>query len=178
MSHNEPLPPELTDLEAQLRRLPLPMAKLSREATLYQCGWAAAEAHVHGQRSRRGWVWMSTSGVLAASVVVLSVLLVKQDAAQQATSPPSDDGSYARQSVVVEIATTRRPTEGGQTSSFDDFAVRFAPDDKSLLAVRERALRGILPEPSQTVDQGEVQFREPKTRRELLDEFIERNAQS
>lgn len=79
---------------------------------------------------------------------------------------------------MVELASDSRPVAEAKPLPVSDFAIRFAPDDTSLLAVRERALRGILPEPSQTVDQGEVPFREPKTRRELLDEFIERNIHS
>jgi hypothetical protein len=158
--------------------LPLPAAKLSRETTLYQCGWAAAEAHFRGARSRGAWIWQASSGVLAASVVVLGVLLVKQDAAQQAASPPSGDGSYARQSVVVERAPATRAIAEARPLPVVDFAVRFAPDDSSMLAVRERALRGILPESAKTADQGEAQYREPKTHRELLDEFIERNIHS
>lgn len=96
MSHIDPLPPELTDLETQLRKLSLPTAKLNREATLYQCGWAAARAHFHAQRSQRGRMWQAASGVLAASVVVLAIMLARQGATHQADLPPSGHGSYAR----------------------------------------------------------------------------------
>jgi hypothetical protein len=121
---------------------------------------------------------MSSSAVLAASVMVLSVLLVRQDATHQADSLPSGDGSYARQSVDVEAASTTRPITQAQPLPFVDFAFRFAPDDKSLLAVRERALRGDLPEISYSVDREESSPRQPKTSRELLNEFIERNLHS
>ena len=172
MSYNDPLPPELTNLEQQLRRLPLPAAKLDREATLYRCGWAAAEAHFHGRQSRRGRIWMSSSGVLAASVVVLSVLLVRQDAARQVAEV------HASAATAVNASPAEDAKPIAEALPFVDFAARFAPDDTSLLAVRERALRGILPESAKTANQGEVQFQRPKTSRELLNEFIERNVQS
>lgn len=180
MSDNDFLPPELTDLETQLRRLPLPAAKLSREATLYQCGWAAAQTHFHASQSRRGWIWMSSSAVLAASVVVLSVLLVKQEAVPEVadvrTSATAVDPTPL-EDAVIDHAPAPRPIAQVKPLPFFDFVVRFAPDDRSLLAVRDRALRGDLPEIS-SADQGDVSHRRPKTSRELLDEFIEGNFQS
>lgn len=181
MSDNDFLPPELTDLETQLRRLPLPAAKLSREATLYQCGWAAAEAHFRSAHSRSGWIWMSSSAALAASVLVLSVLLVKQEATPEvaemrATATAVDPTPL--EDAVIDHAPAPRPIAQAKPLPFFDFAVRFAPDDRSLLAVRDRALRGDLPEISHSADQGDVSHRRPKTSRELLNEFIERNIHS
>jgi hypothetical protein len=178
MSRHHPLPPDLINLESQLRGLSLPAGKLGRDATLYQCGWAAAEAQFRASQSQHRWIWKSSSGVLAASVMLLSVLLVKQDAAHEAHSPPSGDGSYARQSVVVELAPAAGPVAEARPFPFVNFAMRFAPDDRSLLAVRDRALRGHLPEISHSADQGDVLHRRPKTSRELLDELLERNLQS
>jgi len=179
MFHNDSLPAELTNLETRLRSLPLPTARLSREATLYQCGWAAAEAHYHDQQSQRGWIWKATSAVLAASVVVLSILQVKEDAARDVaeTFPPVMTVDQAPGKDVVADQGPVAPRVS-QSPPLLDFAIRFAPDDRSLLAVRDRALRGVLPELSQTAEQGDGSHRRPKTRRELLDELIERNLHS
>ena len=64
------LPPELADIETQLRQLALPSARVNREQLFYQAGWAAAQANLDPTSSSNSrLLWPMTSGVLAAAVV-------------------------------------------------------------------------------------------------------------
>ena len=46
MQREPDLPPELADIETQLRQLSLPDTRINREQLFYQAGWAAARANV------------------------------------------------------------------------------------------------------------------------------------
>ena len=129
------------------------MAQLDRDAVMYEAGWAAAEAKLCAKRGR---LWPATSGVLAASVMVLATLLV-----DRGETPP------------VAHNTTLAAREGLTVTPPVLQVRRFSPTDQSLLAVRERALRGEFPEPTQTVEQGTPTRHAPVTQRDLLEELLE-----
>jgi hypothetical protein len=155
------LPPELADIETQLRQLSLPDTRINREQLFYQVGWAAARASVVPASSL---LWPVTSGVLAAAVVVLAVLVARAPTTVQtvveATVPALE------QPAEQEIAKPR--VEPFARRSL--LPIRRWAETAPLLAMRERALRGEFPEPSLAVSLRTAPV--PTTARELMREFL------
>lgn len=177
MSHIDPLPPELADLESHLRGLPLPPGKFNRDETLYRAGWAAAEAHCRKWGGSR--MWPVISGVLAASVLILGALLVRQGEAPQVADV--DNARPVQPETPHGLAHGSAPEMGAPSNETRlplEFAPRFAPAEHSLLALRDRALLGVLPDLSDPGDQGDAPVPRAKTRRELLTDLLERNFNS
>ncbi len=155
------LPPELADIETQLRLLSLPDTRINREQLFYQAGWAAARASVVPASSL---LWPVTSGVLAAAVVVLAVLVARTPTTVQtvveATVPP------VVRPVEQEIAKPQVDTWARRSLP----PIRYWPETAPLLAMRERALRGEFSEPSLVVSLTTAPV--PTTARELMREFL------
>jgi hypothetical protein len=164
MSRFPDLPPELAQLERQLRDLPLEPAAINREETLYRAGYAAAEAALRGGGGR-GWFWPATSGVLAASVLVLSVLLVRGTATPQVAegnAPQHTEIDETQQFAAAESNPWTLPT----------LPWLGTPEINSPLAVRWRIMHGQIPDWSHSADQGGPTTKQPQTRAELLDELL------
>lgn len=170
------LPPELAEIESHLRDLPVSSACLDRDETLYRAGWAAAVVQIHRGASGHGWFWPATSAMLAASVLILSLFLVDGDgtrATMVAHEKPLPSGEGLGRSETVEVESA--PAESHLPLAF---ARRFSPDDQSLLAVRDRALRGLFTVRPHTASLDDCTIREAKTNRELLNEMLKGNTNS
>ena len=111
MSTENNLPPELTGFEARLRAQPLEATSVDRDQLMYQAGWAAAEAN-----RKTTWLWPTTSGVLAASLLLLTGLLLRSEtisnqlAEVQEVSPTvveSKKESLAAVPAIEEIRETK-----------------------------------------------------------------------
>jgi hypothetical protein len=152
---NEPdLPPELADIETQLRRLSLPAARVNREQLLYQAGWSAARASAIPAASL---LWPVTSGVLAAAVVVMLMFVLR--------TPPTVE-------TVAEATapTVEQPTEPRVEYVRPTYPYRHRAETAPLLALRERALRGEFPEPTLAVSQSTSAV--AMSARELMQEYL------
>ncbi len=161
------LPPELAKIETGLRQLSLPSARVNREQLFYQAGWAAAQANLDPNLSGTPrLLWPTTSGVLAAAVVVLAVLV-----ARTPTTVPTV--------VEATVPALEQPTEQVVAKpQVEPFARRSLPtirhwaETAPLLAMRERALRGEFPEPSLAVSLTVAPHPRTMTARELMQEFL------
>jgi hypothetical protein len=156
---NEPdLPPELADIETQLRQLSLPDARVNREQLFYQAGWSAARASVAAAPSL---LWPVTSGVLAAAVVVLVVFGLR--------TPPTVETVAEATAPTIE-QPVEQPAEPRVEYLRPTYPYRHRVETAPLLALRERALRGEFSEPTLAVSQSTSAV--PMTARELMQEFL------
>ena len=167
MSIEDKLSPELASFEARLREHPLEASGVNRDQLMYQAGLAAAAA-----ARKTNWVWPTTSGVLAASVLVLVSLL-----ATKTQELPSE----GRHEPVV-IATTEPPvSDTGPAISEPNNLPRRKAQNRPILrwtsnspffAMRERALRMEFDEPVPVTWSEEEYASEPTTAKQLLQEFL------
>ena len=129
------LPTELMELEAHLRGLVLPESRVDRDQLFYEAGLAAAGVDSKSYSLLR---WQLTSGVLAASVLVLSLLWLQRPSEQASVAAESVAQDSVERMVVetirAEVDPARRPA-------------RSWPESASFLILRDAALRMDLPEP-------------------------------
>ena len=152
---NEPdLPPELAAVETQLRALSLPASQINREQLFYQAGFAAARANV---TPTTRLLWPVTSGALAAAVILLAVLVARTPITIDTVAETTEDLS-AQRIVAEPLLEHHRRT--------DRRGLKRAP----LLALREQALRGELPEPLLFVSLHTPAV--PTSAREILRDFF------
>lgn len=154
MSTDDRLSPELSQIENDLRQLPLGPTRVDRDATLFGAGWAAAEAN----RTNRLKVWQAASGVLAASVAVLALTLIDH-------KPPT----------ALSVAASQRDAKPEQPLDWTP-APRIRAAQGTPLYERELALRGVFPEPPDfdfnNNDDEDFSMGKVKSARELLKEFL------
>ncbi len=171
MSTENSLPSELAAFEARLRKQPLDRVEIDRDELMYQAGWAAAEA----ARKMR-WLWPTTSGVLAASVLVLATFLLNGPEEPPMTTiaevaPPKIE-------VTVPAPVDETPIVSHPTRYPSRWAQPRWTQRSPFLAMRDRALRMEFDEPASFA--GPASFVEidddyaPKavTARELMQEFL------
>ena len=153
---------ELTEVQNRLRGLDLPESRVDRDQLFYNAGIAAGAV---SDSRRHLFAWQAASGVLAASVLVLSVMLSQvpdsgQVVARTESSSPSEE-SLVSASAPVEVAQVQRP-------------IRHWPDSASLLTLRDAALRMELPEPKLVAYSQELQESKGRSAHELLREMLPR----
>ncbi len=159
------LPPELAEIEAGLRQLSWPSARVNREQLFYQAGWAAARANLDPTSSGNSrLLWPTTSGVLATAVVVLAVLVARTPT----TVPTVIEATVPALEQPAEQVVAKPQVETLARRSRLTF--RHWAETAPLLAMRERALRGEFTEPSLAVSLTTAPV--PTTARELMREFL------
>jgi len=167
MSSEHNLPPELTSFEAKLRTESLADSRVNRDELMYQAGWAAAES-----ARKTGWLWPTTSSVLAASVLVLAGLLVSSPAespedvvSEEETiavaEPTVSAGGHARtnRKIIPSQKIAKRPVSRWASNS-------------PFLVMRERALRMEFDEPVVEIGSDDDQPVQATTARQLMLEML------
>jgi hypothetical protein len=156
------LPEHLIALEAQLANWSPAESQIARDEVMYQCGWAAAEASSARHRQVR-WFWPTTSGVLAATVLLMATLLLREGAgAQVALETPSQ----VAQPTAVAVAAKTPPAPDRPTQR-----LALLVEKPGWLADRDRALRGDWKEPLRTHAGEPYPTARAKTAFELLREL-------
>ncbi len=164
MSPEPSLPPELASFESQLFKQPLPGSGIDRDELLYQAGWAAAQAS-----RKRNWLWPTTSGVLAASVLVLALFLIRSP--EESHTVTLVEAASPKAQVAVAEPDLQIPV----VSPPEQFSSRWArrsPFLSPFLAMRERALRMEFEEPVSYSEYDEEDVPKAVTARELMQEIL------
>lgn len=164
---------EMKQFEAALRKLPLPPSKVNRDELFYQAGWAAAEsAQARAAKpSKRLALWQGATAVLAASLLLVLLHPFTAEPVVEVVESSTPVEPPITETVVKEDASRTQPV-------IQPTVRRFHPRNAPMLAMRDRALRMEFDEMSFGASLETIQITEPKTSRELMEEFIHKESQA
>ena len=161
------LPPELERVADRLGQLPLPNSRVDRDQLFYEAGRTAGQ-RLAGSCSRL--VWKVTSGVLAATVLVMSALLIQQ-------STEFSIVAESQRLQPVEETVLDEPVVAHPELAYQRPARQW-PESANLLALRDAALRNELEETRIVSVVNDSRESSVLSARELLEEFLPKNVAS
>lgn len=161
------LPAELKAVESLLQQFSPVESAINRDTSLYAAGWAAALAQAP---TKSHWLWPTTSGVLAASLLLLITLPPAPPASslqRAGTEPQAPTNQAHKRTTPTQIPFAQAQTPRNFTSP----PRRYSPS-APMLTMRDRALRMEFDEPVSFVGMDDDYVPKTMTARELMQEIL------
>jgi len=172
------LPAELIAVESLLQQFVPVESVIDREVTLYEAGWAAAESRLP---KKSHWLWPTTSGVLAASLLLLIAFPLTSPLQRgESERPISIQQAHKRRSPSPLSPSQLTPSQPAHAPSKPPRSLTPLPrrpfSPAPFLAMRERALHMEFNEPTSFVGMDDDLPTKTFTVRELMQELLGENS--